>query len=128
MRLLFGLEAQPAGGGARSDDDGAGLDPFAFDIEAEGVDGEIGVEDGAVEVLGAEVLGLLLHVLDEVGAIDAFGEAGEVFDECSEGKLAAGFVAADDEGFEIGAGGVDGGGIAGATGPYNNDVSHRNGG
>ena len=55
--------------------------------------GEIHFEDGAVDELGAEVLGLALDVIDQHGAIDPVGEAGEVFDQRGEGKLSAGLVA-----------------------------------
>ena len=55
--------------------------PFAIDIETEGALGEVDFDDGAVHVFGAEMLGLLLHVLDEIGTVDAFRKAGKVLDE-----------------------------------------------
>ncbi len=73
--------------------------------------------------LGAEALGLLLHVFDEFGALDAIGPAGEVFDEGGDGKLATGLVAFKDEWLEVGAGGVDGGGKAGAAGAEDDEVA-----
>ncbi len=76
--------------------------------------------------LGAEAGGLLLHVFDEFGALDAFGPAGEVFDQGGDGELAAGLVAFEDEGLEVGAGGVDGGGEAGAAGAEDDQVANRN--
>ncbi len=89
----------------------------------------VGVEVDAVEVghaqLGAEAGGLLLHVLDELGALDALGPAGEVFDQRGDGELAAGLVALEDEGLEVGAGGVDGGGESGATGTEDDCVACR---
>ena len=39
---------------------------------------------------GAETLGLLLHVFDQVGAVDAFGKAGKVLDQRGQGQLPAG--------------------------------------
>ena len=68
--------------------------------------------------------GLLLHVLDELGALDAFGPAGEIFDERGDGELAAGLVAFKDEGLEVGTRGVDGGGEAGAAGAEDDGVAH----
>ena len=53
------------------------------------------------------------------------GKAGEIFHQGGEGKLAAGFMAGNDERLQIGAGGVDGGGVAGAAGTYDYNVSHR---
>ena len=80
--------------------------------------------DGAVHVFGAEVLRLLLHVLHQVRAVDAFREAGKVLHQGGEGKLPAGFMAAHDQRFQIGARGVNGGGIARAAGTDNDNVSH----
>ena len=78
--------------------------------------------------LGAEAHGLLLHVLDELGALDAFGPAGKVLDQRGDGELAAGLVAFEDERLEVGAGGVDGGGEAGAAGAEDDGVARGVGG
>ena len=65
------------------------------------------------EELGAEAAGLLAAAHHQLGAHDALGEAGEVLDLGREHQLAAGLVARatrfalDDEGSEVGAGGVD---------------------
>lgn len=72
---------------------------------------------------GTEAGGLLLHVLDEFGALDSFGPAGEVFDQGGDGELTTWLVAFEDEGFEIGAGGVDGGGESGAAGTEDDCVA-----
>ena len=73
--------------------------------------------------LGAEAGGLLLHVLDQLGALDALGPAGKVLDQRGDGELAAGLVAFEDEGLEVGAGGVDGGGESGAAGTEDDGVA-----
>ncbi len=94
-------------------------------VELEGALGEIdGVEVGHPE-LGAEADGLLLHVLDELGALDALGPAGEVFDQRGDRELPAGLVAFEDERLEIGAGSVDGSGKAGAPGAEDDSVARR---
>ena len=74
--------------------------------------------------LGAEARGLLLHVVDELGALDAVGPAGEVFDQRGDGELAAGLVAFEDERLEVGARGVDGGGQPGAAGAQDDGVAN----
>ena len=61
-----------------------------------------------------------------IGAVDAFGKAGEIFDQRGERKLAAGFMAVDHEGLQVGARGIDGRGIAGAAGADDDDVLHGN--
>ncbi len=113
--LLAG-QAEPARAGAGGDDERAGVDFAGGGLEPD----RVGAEFGGVEVrelkLGAEAGGLLLHVVDELGALDAFGPAGKVFDQRGDGELAAGLVAFKNERLEAGAGGVDGGGESGAAG------------
>src|ERR1700733_14537158 len=75
--------------------------------------------------LGAEADGLLLHVLDEVGTLDALGPAGKVFDQRGDRELPAGFVAFEDERLEVGACSVDGGGKSGAPGAEDDSVARR---
>jgi hypothetical protein len=82
-QLLFRFDAQPPRRGARSDNHGARIDPFAFNVHAQRPARKIGVDDRSVYVLRAEILGLLLHVLHKRGTHDAFGEAGEVLDQGS---------------------------------------------
>ena len=125
---LFGGEVEPAGAGSGGDDEGAGVDDLVADGELDGVRGEVGVGEVGHAQLGTEALGLLLHVLDEFGALDAFGPAGEVLDQGGDGELAAGFVAFKDERLEVGTGGVDGGGQAGASGAQDDDVAGFGGG
>ena len=122
---LLGGEVEPARGGAGGDDERAGVDGLLADGELEGVLGESTAARWAMRELGAEAGGLLLHVLDELGALDAFGPAGEVFDERGDGELAAGLVAFEDERLEVGAGGVDGGGESGAAGAEDDGVASR---
>jgi hypothetical protein len=124
-QLLFVGQTEPARGGTGGDDERAGFVPVAIDEQTEGMLAEFGFDDGAVEVFGAEAFGLFLHILDEFGSIDAFGEAGKILDKSGERKLSAGLVAHDDEGLQVGARGVDGGSVSGATGTDDDDVSHE---
>ena len=112
---LLRFEAQPAGRRARGDDHGARLDPLAFHIETERALGKIGFDHGSAQVLGPEGFSLALHVLHQLGTVDAIGETGEVLHQGGEGELATGVVAAHHQGLEIGPRGVDGGGVAGAA-------------
>ena len=104
------------------DDEGAGLDDVFADGELEGRAGEVDAGEVGHAELGTEAGGLLFHVLDELGTLDAFGPAGEVFDEGGDGELAAGLVAFEDEGLEVGTGSVDGGGETGAAGAEDDGV------
>ena len=68
---------------------------------------------------GAEARGLLLHVVDQFRALDAFGPAGKILDQRGDGELAAGLVAFKDERVQASAAGVDGGRKSGAAGAEN---------
>ena len=103
--LLLARGAELAVRGAGGDDDGTAL------IAGAGVGRQLldvaGQVDGrhiVVVALGAELLGLLLHGVHEVGALHAVGESGEVFDSGGAHQLAAGVERArDDERFVVGA-------------------------
>ena len=127
---LLGGEVEPAGACSGRDDEGAGENLLGADGKFDGLTG-FGGEFGGGEVghaeLGAEAGGLLLHVFDELGALDAFGPAGEIFDEGGDGELAAGFVAFQDEGLEVGTAGVDGGGEACTARAEDDEVAHFGG-
>ena len=120
---LFAGEIEPAGAGSGGDDEGAGVDGLFADGEGDGRGGEVDRDEVGHAELGAEAGGLLLHVLNEFGALDALGPAGEVFDQGGDGELAAGLVAFKDEGLEVGAGGVDGGSEAGAAGAKDDSIA-----
>ena len=91
------------------------MDGVLADAEGEGRGGEVdGGEVGHAE-LGAEAGGLGLHVVDELGALDAFGPAGKVFHQRGDRELATGLVAFEDERLEVSAAGVDGSGKSGAA-------------
>ena len=79
----------------------------------------------AVQVFGAEILRLLLHVLHQLGAVDALGKPGKILDQGGQRKLAAGFVAADHQRLQIRARGVDGRRISGAAGANDYDIVHQ---
>ena len=86
---------------------------------------EIERDDVVVEDLGAEALGLLLHLGHEVGALDAVGEAREVLDVGRRHEVAAGFDRArDDERLEVRARGVDRRRVARRTRSDDDDVTH----
>ena len=80
--------------------------------------------------LGADMLGLLLHLLHQPGALDDVGEARIVLDVGGDGQLAARLHARDQHRLEHGARGIDGGGVAGGAGPDDHEfgvggIAHR---
>jgi hypothetical protein len=102
-----------------------GVDGLFADVEGEGTLGEVDRVEMRHAQLRTEAGGLLLHVLNEFGALNALGPAGKVFHQRGNGELAAGLVAFEDERLEIGACSVDGGGKSGATGTEDDSVSRR---
>ena len=112
---LLGGEVEPARACSRSDNEGAGVDGLLAEVEGEGALGEIDGAEVREAEFGSEANSLLLHVLDEVRALYALGPAGKVFNQRGDGELAAGLVAFEDERFEVGAAGVDGGSESGAA-------------
>jgi hypothetical protein len=98
-----------------------------FELEMERAMREIGVEDAAVAVFGTEALRLLLHVVDELRALNTFREARKIFHLGGDGKLAAGFMPFQNKRFQVCSGGIDGGGIPGTPGAqddYIENVTH----
>jgi hypothetical protein len=122
---LLGGEIEPARGSTRGDDESAGVDGLMAQVEREGAFGEIDGAEVSHPELGAEADCLLLHVLDELRALDTLGPAGEVFDQRGDGELAAGLVAFEDERLEVGACGVNGSGKSGAAGAEDDSVARR---
>ena len=87
--------------------------------------GQVERGDVVVEHLGAELLGLLLHLRHEVGAHDALGEAGEVLHLGGVHQFAAGFDRArDQQGLKVRARRVDRGGESRGAGADDDDLSH----
>ena len=123
-QLLLGRQIQPARFGARGHDQRAGFDPLAFEVQVERALRKIGFENCAMAIHGAEPLGLPFHVLDEIGAVDAFRKTGKVFDFGGERELAANLVTLHDERFETRPPGIYRGGIAGAAGTDDYNFIH----
>ena len=92
-------------------------------VEQEGTLAEVDAGEMRHAVFRAEALRLLAHVLDQLRSHDSFREAGKIFHQRGERKLAAGFVALDDKRFQIGAGGVKRGSVSGAAGTDDHDIA-----
>ena len=124
--LLLG-QAEFLVGGAGGEDDGGRLMRFpgAGDDALE-VPGQRHLGDVVEDHLRAEPFGLLLQPVHELRALDAAGESGEVlhFGGVHQGT-AGGDRTGDDQGFEPGPGGVDGGGVAGGAGPDDDQLFGR---
>src|SRR5690606_37461020 len=125
-QFLFPGQTELAVAGAGRDDhrlravDGAGRVGEELDVA-----GQVDGDDVVVDHLGAELLGLDPHVLHEDRSVDAVGEAGEVLDLGSGGEGSADEdAAAEEQGIELGSGGVEGGGVSGRAGADDDDVAY----
>src|SRR5206468_818985 len=75
-------------------------------------------------VFGAETRGLLTHVLDQFGPLDAIGEAGKIFDQRSKRELSTGLMSFEHQRLEVGTRGVERGGVASASRAQDYDVTN----
>ena len=93
------------------------------EVEDVGVLAEVGGDKLGHLEFRAEADGLLLHVLDEVGALHAFGPAGKFSTRVVMKSVRRARGPRGQEGLEVGARGVDGGGEAGAAGAEDDGVA-----
>lgn len=128
-------EIEAAGLGTRGDNDAVRRVRLLLQVlvVAHGVEpvlerslGEVDLADGLGDDLGAAGLALRAHLVHERRALDHL-EAGEVLDLVGGGELAAGGDSQGEEtlvhdGLEVGAGGVDGGGVASGAGADDDDL------
>ena len=130
LHMLFGRQAEPLGLGAGGDDQRVGMIfGAAVALQHERAARQVDLDDMVPDHLGADMLGLGLHLLHQPRALDDVAEAGIIFDVGGGGQLAAGLDALDDDRRQAGAGGVNGGGQAGRAGAEDeqaggNDVGH----
>src|SRR6185437_12307700 len=67
-------------------------------------------------IFSAKTLGLLAHILNQLGPHDSFRKSGKVLDQGSHRELTARFVAFDDQRFQVGACSVKCRGVSRAPG------------
>ena len=74
-------------------------------------------------IFSAKTLGLLAHILNQLGPHDSFRKAGKVLDQGSHRELTARFVAFDDQRFQVGACSVKCRGVSRAPGADDDNVA-----
>src|SRR5581483_477236 len=112
---------------AGANDEGLGFDLLSvIHPKFEGTFGKVhfGHESGLIS--GAETGRLLLHVFHQLRALDSLGKAGEIFHISGGGQLTARLGAIDQEGIEVGAGGIQSRSITGRTRTDDDDFFHEN--
>ena len=116
LELLFGVEAEVFGRRAGGDDQGITGVAAHVAVEAERALAQVYFFDLIKDHFGAEALGLLAHFFDQTGTVDAVLFARPVIDLGGGGELAALLQAGNEHRLNVGAGRVDGGGVAGWAG------------
>ncbi len=121
---LFAWNPEPTGARSAGDDDRPGLDLLISEVQRERILADVNGVDVTGLKFGTEARGLLPHVVDQFGALNALWKAGEIFDQGCHGQLSAGFMPFQDKRFEVGTRGVDGGGQSGAPGAHDDCVAY----
>ena len=114
--VLLGRDAEPLGLGAgRNDQRVAGPHRAGIRRHRERPVGQFDLGDKVVDDFGADMFGLLEHLLHHPGTLHRIGVAGIVLDIRGDHQLSALFHAGDQHRFEHGARGIDRGGVAGGA-------------
>src|SRR5579864_3133181 len=121
--LLLMRQTKPARRCAAGDDQSLGMHLMLADMQRERAMAEVDAGEMPHAVFRAEALRLLAHVLDQLRAKDTVGESGKILDQGGEGELAAGLVAFNNQRLQVGARGVESGGVSGASGPDDDYIS-----
>ena len=80
------------------------------------------ISDLSIRKARAEILGLLVHIQDQLRTVDSFWKAWEIFDESRGRQLAARLAPFQNERAQVRSCGINRGSQSGATAP-NNDYS-----
>ena len=105
-QLLLVGQTQPARRRSAGNDQSLRVHHMMSNVQQERTLAQIRAREMRHAILRAKAFRLLAHVLDQLRPHDPFRKAGEIFDQCSHGKLPARLVAFDDQRFQIGARGV----------------------
>ena len=118
----FARHVQPARLCARGDDHRLpDIGRAGIALGDEGAPREIDLGDHVIDDFGADMGGLITHLLHQPGALDDVGEAGVVLDICCDGQLAAGLNARYDDRLQIRPRRINRGGVPGGAGSDDQD-------
>ncbi len=128
--VFLGGDTQVLGGGAGSDDEGVGRVPAGITFENERALLQICRMNMIEKHFGLETLGVAAHAVHQVRAKQAFDVAWPIIDLGRGHQLAALFETGDQQRRQVGARGVNGGGVARRSGSKNQQaavagVGHR---
>src|SRR5262249_17389149 len=116
LEFLLGRQVEPARLGAGGNNHAVGeVVTAGIAIDSERASAEVDLAHMVGNELGPDMLGLLLHLLHQPGALDDVGEAGIILDVGGDGELSAGLDALDQNRLQHGSGGIDRSRIAGSA-------------
>ena len=119
-------QAEAVGTGARGQNQGLGFDHPAFHRDAIGPLAQVDRIGVSLDQARAPTHGLGPHPVHQIGAEDPIGEAGEILHIGGGHQLAPGDAARlktrDQQGAEVGPGGIDRGGVASGPGTDDDQV------
>lgn len=122
--FAFAIESEPLCGCAAGDDERGGLDPFIVNLKTMAAVARLESRGETKLEPRSESLGLLVHVKNEIRALNPLGEAGVVLDKGGGGELAAGLGALQNKRGKVRSRCVDGGRQARATSADDDEVFH----
>ena len=129
--FLLRRQIEPARLGAGRENKAIGkIDVAGIAFDTERAASELDLVHMVGDDFGADMLGLLLHLLHQPGPLDDVGEARIVLDVGGDGELAARLHALDQDRIEHGARAIDRRRIAGGAGPDDHElgvgrIAHR---
>src|SRR5580698_7345229 len=123
QRLLTG-QAEPARARAGSNNQRACMNLTGRCLKLDGMRTELDLREMRQLEGCAKPLCLFLHVLDQLGALNALGPAGKILDKRGDGELAAGLVAFQNQRVQSSAACVDGRRKPGAAGAQNYRIAN----
>ena len=119
LELFFRFQSQVHGRGAGGDDQGVAGVAAAVAGQFVGLAAEVHLVDVVENELGVEAFGMLAHAFHQPRALQAFRVAGPVVHFRGGHELPALFHTGDQHRLQVGARGIDGGGVAGGAGSEN---------
>ena len=122
--LLLVGQAKPSGRRSTGDDQRLGMDDLMANVQKERPLTQIDAGQMRHAIFRAETFGLLAHVFNQLRAHDSFWESRKILDQRGQGELPAGFVAFNDQRFQVGAGSIDGGRETGAASAEDDSIAN----
>ena len=121
-KRLLGGQSQILGGGAGGDDEGVARISALLAAQDHGSAAQVGLGHGVAQHCGLEATDMVVHLRHEVRPLQPGGAARPVLHVRGGGELPADLRAGDERRLQVGAGGVEGGRVAGRPGAEDDEA------